>query len=57
MDLLGSILNSMDKPPSHDEKKKEMLKSIIFNNLEMRCVLHISFYSYRTSSAAGTIKG
>lgn len=39
MDLLGSILNSMDKPPSHDEKKKEMLKSIVFNNLEMGFVV------------------
>ncbi|XP_063696712.1 sperm-associated antigen 7 [Culicoides brevitarsis] len=26
MDLLGSILDSMDKPPSRDEKKKEQIK-------------------------------
>lgn len=28
MDLLGSILNSMDKPPEIDEKRKEQLKSM-----------------------------
>lgn len=27
MDLLGSILNSMDKPPSISEKQKEAIKS------------------------------
>lgn len=27
MDLLGSILNSMDKPPEVDEKRKEQIKS------------------------------
>lgn len=28
MDLLGSILNSMEKPPEIDEKRKEQLKSL-----------------------------
>lgn len=27
MDLLGSILNSMEKPPEIDEKRKEEIKS------------------------------
>lgn len=27
MDLLGSILNSMDKPPALDEKQKKINKS------------------------------
>lgn len=27
MDLLGSIMNSMDKPPSLSEKEKQILKS------------------------------
>lgn len=27
MDLLGSILNSMDGPPAADEKRKEQMKS------------------------------
>lgn len=30
MDLLGSILNSMDKPPGANEKQKEMIKSECF---------------------------
>lgn len=28
MDLLGSILDSMDKPPEIDDKRKEQMKSI-----------------------------
>lgn len=28
MDLLGSILNAMDKPPAANEKQKEAFKSI-----------------------------
>lgn len=35
MDLLGSILNSMDKPPAANEEKKEQMKSkeqIIFSS-------------------------
>lgn len=28
MDLLGSILNSMEKPPEIDEKRKEQMKSL-----------------------------
>lgn len=27
MDLLGSILSSMDKPPTANEKQKELMKS------------------------------
>lgn len=27
MDLLGSILNSMDKPPGANQKQKEIMKS------------------------------
>lgn len=27
MDLLGSILNSMDGPPKVDEKQKQLIKS------------------------------
>lgn len=27
MDLLGSILNAMDKPPAINEKQKEVIKS------------------------------
>lgn len=30
MDLLGSILNSMDKPPEVDEKRKEQMKSAYY---------------------------
>lgn len=28
MDLLGSILSTMDKPPEADEKQKELIKSM-----------------------------
>lgn len=31
MDLLGSILDSMDKPPEIDDKRKEQMKSIDFS--------------------------
>lgn len=30
MDLLGSILNSMEKPPEIDEKRKEQIKSLFY---------------------------
>lgn len=32
MDLLGSILNAMDKPPEVDEKRKQQMKSVYFIN-------------------------
>lgn len=31
MDLLGSILSTMDKPPEVDEKQKELIKSTYDN--------------------------
>lgn len=31
MDLLGSILKSMDKPPEIDDKRKEQMKSKLFD--------------------------
>uniref|UniRef100_A0A336M638 CSON012697 protein n=1 Tax=Culicoides sonorensis TaxID=179676 RepID=A0A336M638_CULSO len=43
MDLLGSILNSMDKPPSTDEKKKEQMKS---NDLVLINVLIVFYFDF-----------
>lgn len=33
MDLLGSILDSMEKPPEIDEKRKEQMKSSLFTSI------------------------
>lgn len=35
MDLLGSILKSMDKPPSVNEKQKALMKSQLSPNLKI----------------------
>lgn len=49
MDLLGSILSSMDKPPEVDEKRKEQIKSKLHLFLSLcYCVIvthRNSFYS------------
>lgn len=36
MDLLGSILKSMDKPPSVNDKQKALMKSQLSPNLKIR---------------------
>lgn len=32
MDLLGSILNSMDKPPAMSNREREIKKSMLIND-------------------------
>lgn len=36
MDLLGSILSSMDKPPTVSDKQKALIKSKSSHNLQCR---------------------
>lgn len=69
MDLLGSILSSMDKPPELDDKRKEQLKSkfkisfftFFFQNKENSFSFFFSFefplYFDRTKRAIGKTKG
>lgn len=50
MDLLGSILNAMDKPPAVNEKQKEAIKSKLamfykFGFIESICMLSVYIYS------------
>ena len=42
MDLLGSILNSMDGPPKVDEKQKQLLKG---NENPRKCCLYLTTLS------------
>ena len=48
MDLLGSILDSMEKPPEIDEKRKEQIKSVCFafDNIFLRQTFYILLYLF-----------
>lgn len=47
MDLLGSIIDSMDKPPSLSEKEKLARKSIFINNLNIELLNKYALFSER----------
>lgn len=50
MDLLGSILNAMDKPPAANEKEKEAIKSIYNISLWMKNYLLYLFHIFFVST-------
>lgn len=46
MDLLGSILNSMEKPPEIDEKRKEQMKSLYTKKYSIRFQMNNDGFSF-----------
>lgn len=57
MDLLGSILNSMDKPPGASDKEKEQLKSVCRTCANQKLCLFILFSFRRTKGTIWQTQG